>query len=109
MCSVCGTPLALAEEAPQAQRERAYIERADRAVQVEGPDQARAGRPVRRQPCWRCRATRATTAASRTSSSTSSPPLGMLLAAAGIAVTATLAAPAAAAGRRRQPPATPRA
>jgi cytochrome c-type biogenesis protein CcmH/NrfF len=27
MCSVCGTPLALAEEAPQAQRERAYIER----------------------------------------------------------------------------------
>jgi cytochrome c-type biogenesis protein CcmH/NrfF len=26
MCSVCGTPLALAEEAPQAQRERAYIE-----------------------------------------------------------------------------------
>ena len=27
MCSVCGTPLALAEEAPQAQRERAYIQR----------------------------------------------------------------------------------
>jgi cytochrome c-type biogenesis protein CcmH len=27
MCSICGTPLALAEEAPQAQRERAYIER----------------------------------------------------------------------------------
>jgi cytochrome c-type biogenesis protein CcmH len=27
MCSVCGTPLGLAEEAPQAQRERAYIER----------------------------------------------------------------------------------
>jgi cytochrome c-type biogenesis protein CcmH len=26
MCSVCGTPLALAEEAPQAQRERVYIE-----------------------------------------------------------------------------------
>jgi cytochrome c-type biogenesis protein CcmH len=26
MCSVCGTPLGLAEEAPQAQRERAYIE-----------------------------------------------------------------------------------
>ena len=26
MCSVCGTPLALAEEAPQAQRERAYID-----------------------------------------------------------------------------------
>jgi cytochrome c-type biogenesis protein CcmH/NrfF len=26
MCSVCGTPLALAEDAPQAQRERAYIE-----------------------------------------------------------------------------------
>jgi cytochrome c-type biogenesis protein CcmH/NrfF len=27
MCPVCGTPLALAEEAPQAQRERAYIQR----------------------------------------------------------------------------------
>jgi cytochrome c-type biogenesis protein CcmH len=27
MCPVCGTPLALATEAPQAQRERAYIER----------------------------------------------------------------------------------
>jgi cytochrome c-type biogenesis protein CcmH len=27
MCSICGTPLGLAEEAPQAQRERAYIER----------------------------------------------------------------------------------
>jgi cytochrome c-type biogenesis protein CcmH/NrfF len=27
MCSICGTPLALAAEAPQAQRERAYIER----------------------------------------------------------------------------------
>jgi cytochrome c-type biogenesis protein CcmH len=26
MCSVCGTPLGLAEEAPQAQRERHYIE-----------------------------------------------------------------------------------
>ena len=26
MCSVCGTPLGLAEDAPQAQRERAYIE-----------------------------------------------------------------------------------
>jgi cytochrome c-type biogenesis protein CcmH/NrfF len=26
MCSVCGTPLGLAEEAPQAQRERAFIE-----------------------------------------------------------------------------------
>jgi cytochrome c-type biogenesis protein CcmH/NrfF len=27
MCPVCGTPLALAEEAPQAVRQRAYIER----------------------------------------------------------------------------------
>jgi cytochrome c-type biogenesis protein CcmH len=27
MCPVCGTPLGLANEAPQAQRERAYIER----------------------------------------------------------------------------------
>jgi cytochrome c-type biogenesis protein CcmH/NrfF len=27
MCPVCGTPLAVASEAPQAQRERAYIER----------------------------------------------------------------------------------
>ena len=27
MCSICKTPLGLAEEAPQAQRERAYIER----------------------------------------------------------------------------------
>jgi cytochrome c-type biogenesis protein CcmH len=27
MCPVCGTPLALATEAPQAQRERAYVER----------------------------------------------------------------------------------
>ena len=27
MCPVCGTPLALATEAPQAQRERAYIQR----------------------------------------------------------------------------------
>jgi cytochrome c-type biogenesis protein CcmH len=27
MCPVCGTPLELASEAPQAQRERAYIER----------------------------------------------------------------------------------
>jgi cytochrome c-type biogenesis protein CcmH/NrfF len=27
MCSICKTPLALAEEAPQAQRERAFIER----------------------------------------------------------------------------------
>jgi cytochrome c-type biogenesis protein CcmH len=27
MCSVCGTPLALAEDSPQAQQERAYIER----------------------------------------------------------------------------------
>ena len=27
MCPVCGTPLNLAEEAPQAQRERAFIER----------------------------------------------------------------------------------
>jgi cytochrome c-type biogenesis protein CcmH len=27
MCSVCGTPLGLAEESPQAQQERAYIER----------------------------------------------------------------------------------
>jgi cytochrome c-type biogenesis protein CcmH len=27
MCSICGTPLGLAEEAPQAQRERAYIKR----------------------------------------------------------------------------------
>jgi cytochrome c-type biogenesis protein CcmH len=27
MCSICGTPLGLAAEAPQAQRERAYIER----------------------------------------------------------------------------------
>lgn len=27
MCPVCGTPLGLASEAPQAQRERAYIER----------------------------------------------------------------------------------
>jgi cytochrome c-type biogenesis protein CcmH/NrfF len=27
MCSICGTPLGLASEAPQAQRERAYIER----------------------------------------------------------------------------------
>jgi cytochrome c-type biogenesis protein CcmH len=27
MCPVCGTPLGLATEAPQAQRERAYIER----------------------------------------------------------------------------------
>ena len=27
MCPVCGTPLALAEEAPQAERERAFIER----------------------------------------------------------------------------------
>ena len=26
MCSICGTPLGLAEDAPQAQRERAYIE-----------------------------------------------------------------------------------
>ena len=26
MCSICGTPLGLASEAPQAQRERAYIE-----------------------------------------------------------------------------------
>jgi len=27
MCSICKTPLAVAEDAPQAQRERAYIER----------------------------------------------------------------------------------
>ena len=27
MCPICGTPLALATEAPQAQRQRAYIER----------------------------------------------------------------------------------
>ena len=27
MCSICGTPLGLAAEAPQAQQERAYIER----------------------------------------------------------------------------------
>ena len=27
MCPVCGTPLGLASESPQAQRERAYIER----------------------------------------------------------------------------------
>jgi cytochrome c-type biogenesis protein CcmH len=27
MCPVCGTPLGLASEAPQAQRERAYVER----------------------------------------------------------------------------------
>ena len=27
MCSICGTPLGLASEAPQAQRERAFIER----------------------------------------------------------------------------------
>ena len=27
MCPICGTPLGLASEAPQAQRERAYIER----------------------------------------------------------------------------------
>ena len=27
MCTICGTPLGLASEAPQAQRERAYIER----------------------------------------------------------------------------------
>ena len=27
MCPVCGTPLSLAEEAPQAERERAYIQR----------------------------------------------------------------------------------
>jgi len=27
MCPVCGTPLALATDAPQAQRERAYVER----------------------------------------------------------------------------------
>ena len=27
MCSICGTPLGLAAEAPQAQRERAFIER----------------------------------------------------------------------------------
>ena len=27
MCSICGTPLGLAADAPQAQRERAYIER----------------------------------------------------------------------------------
>ena len=27
MCPICGTPLALASDAPQAQRERAYIER----------------------------------------------------------------------------------
>jgi len=27
MCSICGTPLGIASEAPQAQRERAYIER----------------------------------------------------------------------------------
>ena len=33
MCPICGTPLALATEAPQAQRERAYIERQIRDCQ----------------------------------------------------------------------------
>ena len=36
MCPVCGTPLALAEEAPQAKRERAFIQRQIDRVQVEG-------------------------------------------------------------------------
>ncbi|MEJ7716928.1 MAG: hypothetical protein WKF31_02815 [Thermoleophilaceae bacterium] len=47
MCTVCGTTLGLATEAPQAQRERAFILDADRALRVEGPDQGGAGGRVR--------------------------------------------------------------
>ena len=48
MCPVCGTPLGLATEAPQAQRERALHPAPDRRLPLQGRDQARAGRPVRR-------------------------------------------------------------
>ena len=49
MCPVCGTSLGLATEAPQAQRERAFIQRPDRRVQDEGRDQGRARGRVRRR------------------------------------------------------------
>ena len=49
MCPVCGTSLGLATEAPQAQRERAFIQRLIDRVQVEGRDQGRARRRVRRR------------------------------------------------------------
>ena len=84
MCPVCGTPLGLATEAPQAQRERAYIQRLIDRLPLEGPDQAGARGAVRRRACWRCRATRATTT-SATCSSTWYPRSAILLAAGGIA------------------------
>ena len=70
MCPICGTPLGLASRRA-AGPARARLHRApDRRLPLEGRDQARAGRPVRRVACSPCPATPATTTASRTRSST---------------------------------------
>ena len=72
MCPVCGTPLGLASEAPQAQRERAYIERL--IASCKSKDEVkRALVASSATACWRCRATRATTT-SATCSCTWFPP-----------------------------------
>ena len=78
MCPVCGTPLRLATEAPQAKRERAFIQRLIDRLQVEGRDQGGARGPVRRRACLRRPRTRASTLAAYLV-----PALALLLAPAG--------------------------
>ena len=102
MCPVCGTPLGLASEAPQAQRERAYIERLIAQLQVEGPDQAARWSPSSATACSPCRATRATTSFGDVLVYVV-PALGMLLAAGGIAFAVVRWRAAAVARRPRWP------
>ena len=69
MCPICGTPLGLATDAPQADRERAYIERliADAAPRTRSSAR---WSPSSASRCSPCRGTPATTTASGTRSST---------------------------------------
>ena len=54
MCPVCGTPLELATEAPQAERERALIERLVDDCAIQGAGQGPPGGRVRRRGAGRC-------------------------------------------------------
>ena len=48
MCPICGTPLGLADRGPAGPARARLHPAPDRRLQVQGADQARAGRPVRR-------------------------------------------------------------
>ena len=84
MCPVCGTPLGLATEAPQAQQERAYIQTPDRRLPLQGRDQDGARRPVRRRRAGAARRRRRRRV--RRPARVLVPALGLLAAGGGIAL-----------------------